>query len=64
MIGQQEHRPNHLAAEARRYPLASPQSGNPSPCAPAEMQHLNLFLLTFALASCRDSHLKQRNQQP
>jgi hypothetical protein len=28
------------------------------------MQRLNLFLLTFALASCRDSHLKQPNLQP
>jgi len=49
---------------ARRYLLASPRPGNPSSCALAGMQHLNLFLLTFALASCRDSHLKQPNQQP
>jgi hypothetical protein len=27
------------------------------------MQRLNLFLLTFALASCGDSHLNQTNLQ-
>jgi hypothetical protein len=64
MTRQQEHRLHHLAADARRYPLASPQSGSPRPCSPAGMKRLNLFLLTFALASCGDSHLKQPNQQP
>lgn len=33
------------------------------PCSPAGMQRLNLFLLTFALASCGDSHLNQTNLQ-
>jgi len=64
MTRQQEHRLHRLAADARRYPLALTQPGNPCPCSPAGKQHLNLFLLTFALASRRDSHLKLPNKQP